>query len=125
MSDRGRIAETLSSSMGSNHNAISQPQRVQAASVSDQPVVPRILSSARTTRSQDSLTTNYDSLASNEFTSTLASSSSPSNESPEAPDPAIIDALKNAKERLFVLKLGENMETLIDQRRYVFFSWPR
>jgi hypothetical protein len=36
---------------------------------------------------------------------------------PDAPDSAIIDALKNAKERLFVLKLGEQMEFLIQDRR--------
>lgn len=60
----------------------------------------------------------YDASSGNDFTSTVASSSSPSSESPEAPDPAIVDALKNAKERLFVLKLGENMESLIDHRKY-------
>ena len=36
---------------------------------------------------------------------------------PDAPDSAIIDALKSAKERLFVLKLGEQMESLILDRR--------
>ncbi|KAG8928884.1 hypothetical protein FRC02_006255 [Tulasnella sp. 418] len=35
------------------------------------------------------------------------------------PDPAIIDALKNPKERLFVLKLGESMESLIAERTSV------
>jgi len=35
-------------------------------------------------------------------------------------DPSILEALRNPKERLFVLKLGETMETLISERRQVY-----
>lgn len=45
------------------------------------------------------------------------SSSVNAEDDPDAPDSAIIDALKSAKERLFVLKLGEQMESLIQDRR--------
>ncbi|KAF8327210.1 uncharacterized protein EI90DRAFT_2975212 [Cantharellus anzutake] len=38
------------------------------------------------------------------------------NDESEVPDGAIIDALKNAKERLFVLRIGEQMENLIQER---------
>ena len=34
------------------------------------------------------------------------------------PDPQIVEALKS-KDRLYVLKLGEQMEALIKERRYV------
>lgn len=40
-------------------------------------------------------------------------------------DPQIIEALKS-KDRIYVLKLGEQMESLINDRRYVFLSlWLR
>ncbi len=39
------------------------------------------------------------------------------NDESEVPDGAIIDALKSAKERLFVLRIGEQMEILIQERR--------
>lgn len=119
MSDLIHGAEVLPSSSGSSPSAISHHHRGPVASLSDQSIVPRILSpSSRTSQSQDSSTTRFDGSSVNDFTSTIASSSSPTSEDIEVPDPAIIDALKNAKERLFVLKLGEGMESLIDQRRY-------
>ena len=36
-------------------------------------------------------------------------------------DPQIVEALKS-KDRIYVLKLGEQMESLINDRRFVFFS---
>lgn len=40
---------------------------------------------------------------------------------PEA-DAQILEALRSAKDRLFVLKLGESMESLILERQYVVVS---
>lgn len=34
-------------------------------------------------------------------------------------DPQILEALRSAKDRIYVLKLGEQMESLITERRYV------
>lgn len=42
-----------------------------------------------------------------------------STDSSLGPDPAVRDALKSTKERLFVLKLGEEMEVLIQDQRCV------
>ena len=102
------------------HNAASQQQRGLVASSNEQPIVPRILSSSsRISHSQDTSAASYENSSANDLSSIVASSSFTSNEESEAPDPAIVDALRNAKERLFVLKLGENMENIIDQRRRV------
>lgn len=100
------------------HNVTSQQQRGLVASSNDQPIVPRILSSSsRAQQSQDPPLTPYETSSLNDFSSVVASSSSTFTEETDAPDPAIVDALRNAKERLFVLKLGENMENLVEQRR--------
>jgi heme-binding NEAT domain protein len=105
---------------GSVHNVTSQQQRGLVASSNEQPIVPRIhSSSSRAPHSQDPSPTPYETSSVNDFSSVVASSSSTFTEETEAPDPAIVDALRNAKERLFVLKLGEDMENLIDQRRQV------
>jgi hypothetical protein len=38
-------------------------------------------------------------------------------------DPQIVEALKS-KDRIYVLKLGEQMESLINDRRFAFFLLP-
>jgi len=52
----------------------------------------------------------------------LAGEASPNAPPPEAEpegDQQLIEALRNPKDRLFVLKLGENIEKLIQERQYV------
>jgi len=119
MSDQNDASGASSLIYGSAQDVTSQ-QRGLVASSSEQPVVPRILStSSRTPHPQDMPPTFYEASSLNDLGPATASSSSTLNEEPEAPDPAIVDALRNAKERLFVLKLGESMENLVEQRRRV------
>jgi hypothetical protein len=58
----------------------------------------------------------YEDTNGSEHASAIASSSFGMEDRSEVPDPAIIDALKNSKERLFVLRLGEEMELFIQDR---------
>ena len=71
--------------------------------------------------SESSTAVNYDDPAQDDYSSAVASSSSVVGIESEAdgPDPAVRDALKSSKERIYVLKLGEDMESLIQQQRFV------